>query len=298
MSQNHLSFSYPTTSADLLKYSHCYNTATPTQTKLPSLSSILGNHIQLPSPITTGVTFPSDPIATSRSNSFHSLASANSTFSRQPSLSTNASLETLTNVAQQSFGIQKTRLPLITSQQSFPGASYTPLANSPNSVFSGIPHSEMRQHASSISSVNSYLSYSVLTPDPVSQNIQPQHQHPHQHQSPISMNNFGANSPGSSSSSSLNQNSQICAGDITPPHSSPALLLQPKSKKKKRMNLPKKSTSILISWLSDNLDHPYPNNKEKMDLIRKTGLNAQQLSNWFINARRRKMNILRDLKGK
>ncbi|GMM35154.1 Cup9 protein [Saccharomycopsis crataegensis] len=65
-------------------------------------------------------------------------------------------------------------------------------------------------------------------------------------------------------------------------------------KKKKRCNLPKKTTKILIDWLNDNLSNPYPNSKEKFELIVKTGLTNQQLSNWFINARRRKINNLRE----
>lgn len=66
------------------------------------------------------------------------------------------------------------------------------------------------------------------------------------------------------------------------------------NKKKKRCNLPKKTTKILIDWLNDNLNNPYPNSKEKFELIMKTGLTNQQLSNWFINARRRKINNLRE----
>ncbi|GMG40307.1 unnamed protein product [Ambrosiozyma monospora] len=67
--------------------------------------------------------------------------------------------------------------------------------------------------------------------------------------------------------------------------------------KKKRTNLPKKTTVILLNWLNDNLDHPYPNSKEKLELIRRTGLTNQQLSNWFINARRRKIQLLRNIKS-
>lgn len=70
------------------------------------------------------------------------------------------------------------------------------------------------------------------------------------------------------------------------------------SKKKKRCNLPKKTTKILIDWLNENLNNPYPNSKEKFELIMKTGLTNQQLSNWFINARRRKINNLRENNNK
>lgn len=66
------------------------------------------------------------------------------------------------------------------------------------------------------------------------------------------------------------------------------------AKKKKRSNLPKKTTKILIDWLNQNLNNPYPNSKEKIELIERTGLTNQQLSNWFINARRRKVLLLRE----
>lgn len=66
--------------------------------------------------------------------------------------------------------------------------------------------------------------------------------------------------------------------------------------RKKRQNLPRQTTLILLSWLSEHLERPYPNSREKYDLLLKTGLTIQQLDNWFINARRRKINILRKLK--
>lgn len=60
-----------------------------------------------------------------------------------------------------------------------------------------------------------------------------------------------------------------------------------------RNNLPKETTYILLKWLNDHLNHPYPNSFEKTQLMMTTGLNQQQLSNWFINARRRKIKVLR-----
>ncbi|GMF20889.1 hypothetical protein B5S32_g3233 [[Candida] boidinii] len=67
--------------------------------------------------------------------------------------------------------------------------------------------------------------------------------------------------------------------------------------KKKRANLPKQTTVVLLSWLNEHLDHPYPNSKEKVELMYQTGLSSQQLSNWFINARRRKINLLREIRS-
>ncbi|GEQ68847.1 hypothetical protein JCM33374_g2516 [Metschnikowia sp. JCM 33374] len=66
------------------------------------------------------------------------------------------------------------------------------------------------------------------------------------------------------------------------------------SKVRTRNNLPKEVTHVLLTWLNDHLNHPYPNSFEKAQLILATGLNQQQLSNWFINARRRKIKFLRE----
>lgn len=65
------------------------------------------------------------------------------------------------------------------------------------------------------------------------------------------------------------------------------------SRSRTRNNLPKETTYILLRWLNDHLNHPYPNSFEKTQLMITTGLNQQQLSNWFINARRRKIKTLR-----
>ncbi|KAI5970749.1 CUP9 [Candida margitis] len=68
------------------------------------------------------------------------------------------------------------------------------------------------------------------------------------------------------------------------------------SKRKTRNNLPKEITYVLLRWLNDHLNHPYPNSFEKNQLMMATGLNQQQLSNWFINARRRKIKTLKEQK--
>ncbi|KAK9470129.1 homeobox KN domain-containing protein [Dipodascopsis tothii] len=59
--------------------------------------------------------------------------------------------------------------------------------------------------------------------------------------------------------------------------------------KKRRGNLPKQVTDILRAWLEEHLQHPYPTEEEKNMLMMKTGLTMNQISNWFINARRRKL---------
>ena len=57
----------------------------------------------------------------------------------------------------------------------------------------------------------------------------------------------------------------------------------------KRSNLPKETVKILNDWLVQHLNNPYPTPAEKNELLRQTGLTKIQLSNWFINVRRRKV---------
>lgn len=57
----------------------------------------------------------------------------------------------------------------------------------------------------------------------------------------------------------------------------------------KRSNLPKRTVEILNDWLLNHLHDPYPTPHEKMELLGRTGLTKIQLSNWFINVRRRKV---------
>ncbi|AET37993.1 homeobox domain-containing protein Ecym_2247 [Eremothecium cymbalariae DBVPG len=60
-------------------------------------------------------------------------------------------------------------------------------------------------------------------------------------------------------------------------------------KQHRRSNLPKETVDILNEWLRDHYDNPYPSPQEKKELLKQTGLNPVQLSNWFINVRRRKI---------
>lgn len=57
--------------------------------------------------------------------------------------------------------------------------------------------------------------------------------------------------------------------------------------RRRRGNLPKSVTAILKQWLIDHSRHPYPTEEEKRGLRIKTDLTLNQISNWFINARRR-----------
>ncbi|CAO3678862.1 unnamed protein product [Umbelopsis ramanniana] len=57
--------------------------------------------------------------------------------------------------------------------------------------------------------------------------------------------------------------------------------------KRRRGNLPKPVITLLRTWLINNKRHPYPSEEVKRHLARQTGLTKSQISNWFINARRR-----------
>ena len=80
---------------------------------------------------------------------------------------------------------------------------------------------------------------------------------------------------------------------------------------RRRGNLPEQTREILRIWFHKHLDHPYPSEVDKQALMARTGLtlsqvcrryccrficsfeNYSQISNWFINARRRQLPALR-----
>lgn len=69
-----------------------------------------------------------------------------------------------------------------------------------------------------------------------------------------------------------------------PSHYNDTIEVKPK---RRRGNLPKSTTALLRTWLYDHTQHPYPSEEEKTTLATQTGLTLNQISNWFINARRR-----------
>ena len=47
------------------------------------------------------------------------------------------------------------------------------------------------------------------------------------------------------------------------------------------------AVAVMLSWLREHQDNPYPNDDEKEMLIAKTKLTINQINYWFTNARRR-----------
>ncbi|CZT25649.1 uncharacterized protein RCC_11318 [Ramularia collo-cygni] len=58
-------------------------------------------------------------------------------------------------------------------------------------------------------------------------------------------------------------------------------------KARKRSNLPKQSTEIMKTWFDQNITNPYPSEEQKAIFSSATGISMTQVSNWFINHRRR-----------
>ncbi|KAM3416978.1 hypothetical protein BST61_g8563 [Cercospora zeina] len=58
-------------------------------------------------------------------------------------------------------------------------------------------------------------------------------------------------------------------------------------KARKRSNLPKQSTEIMKTWFDQNIANPYPSEEQKAIFSNATGISMTQVSNWFINHRRR-----------
>ncbi|KAI9670039.1 MAG: hypothetical protein M1817_004519 [Caeruleum heppii] len=62
--------------------------------------------------------------------------------------------------------------------------------------------------------------------------------------------------------------------------------------RRRRGNLPRPVTDVLRHWFHGHLNHPYPSEEEKQALMLRTGLTMSQISNWFINSRRRQLPAL------
>ncbi|KAM9669125.1 homeobox protein TGIF2LX [Dama dama] len=65
------------------------------------------------------------------------------------------------------------------------------------------------------------------------------------------------------------------------------VLVSQKGKRKRKGYLPTESVKILCDWLYEHWFKAYPSKVEKRMLSEQTSLSFLQISNWFINARRR-----------
>lgn len=61
------------------------------------------------------------------------------------------------------------------------------------------------------------------------------------------------------------------------------------SKKKKSTSLPAKTVEYLKAWMMspEHVAHPYPTEQEKAQIMADTGIEMKQLTNWFVNNRKR-----------
>lgn len=62
-------------------------------------------------------------------------------------------------------------------------------------------------------------------------------------------------------------------------------------RKRKRECLLSEQKELLDTWLQTHINNPYPSDDEKVYLAQETGLDKEQVSNWFVNARKRSKQI-------
>jgi hypothetical protein len=53
----------------------------------------------------------------------------------------------------------------------------------------------------------------------------------------------------------------------------------------KDSSFPRKAQIMLLDWLQEHKNHPYPTKQQKQDLCKKAGITLHQLNQWFTNAR-------------
>jgi len=61
------------------------------------------------------------------------------------------------------------------------------------------------------------------------------------------------------------------------------------SRRRKSASLPPETVEYLKNWIMspDHIAHPYPTEQEKSEIMRETGIEMKQLTNWFVNNRKR-----------
>lgn len=60
-------------------------------------------------------------------------------------------------------------------------------------------------------------------------------------------------------------------------------------KTRKSASLPSETVEYLKAWMMspEHVAHPYPTEKEKSQIMKDTGIELKQLTNWFVNNRKR-----------
>ena len=59
--------------------------------------------------------------------------------------------------------------------------------------------------------------------------------------------------------------------------------------KRKSASLPSETVEYLKTWMMspEHIAHPYPTEQEKVEIMKDTGIELKQLTNWFVNNRKR-----------
>ena len=85
--------------------------------------------------------------------------------------------------------------------------------------------------------------------------------------------------PSTNGTNDCNGDSEECQ-DGSSTGDSPSLP-RPEKKTSKRRN-----PNVLIQWIEEHPNHPYPSKSDKQFLASQAGMNLRQLNDWFANARR------------
>jgi len=84
-------------------------------------------------------------------------------------------------------------------------------------------------------------------------------------------------------------NSQKISSLLSLPVASPSPSTSPSKNKKKSSSLPPETVEYLKAWMMspEHIQHPYPTEQEKSTIMEDTSIELKQLTNWFVNNRKR-----------